>query len=234
MAHDYYPLSPLYPSLEAEYTESPSPSIWSDPTSSAPLPQSQSLTWQPTAGTYPTSIEPQGPNSNNSGSGQLDYYMCLWSDCAQTFYLESELDYHYQTAHQSFQEPAQPHLRAQPAEAELDPNWYIHTIHQPPQETLQEPLKCDICGQAIGLEKDLRRHYDTVHPSGQPFRCCCGRKTHRRDNHMRHLKKCNRDKNGSSFICNQQHEFSSKKEYLRHLRDNNAGGCKRFRGTPAS
>lgn len=89
------------------------------------------------------------------------------------------------------------------------------------------------CSSAFTSDKDRARH-EASHdgPAAAKFRCICGRKTLRRDNHTQHVHKCTRKRpRGSTYQCVMGHEFGSKTEYIAHLADRETG-CGKARGRP--
>lgn len=76
-----------------------------------------------------------------------------------------------------------------------------HTQAPSPRAEQSPQLRCDrpsrqspgtICGQSFKQTKDLDRHIRTVHARGDDptYRCSCHYKTTRKDNYMRHLRRC--------------------------------------------
>lgn len=89
------------------------------------------------------------------------------------------------------------------------------------------------CISAFTSDKDRSRH-EASHdgPAAAKYRCICGTKTLRRDNHMQHVHKCARKHpQGSTYKCVMGHEYARKADYIAHLADREAG-CGKARGRP--
>ncbi|KAK5632169.1 hypothetical protein RRF57_007883 [Xylaria bambusicola] len=87
------------------------------------------------------------------------------------------------------------------------------------------PWPCSACQNAVSftLKKDLKRHMSTVHATGQEsaYHCQCGKRCIRKDNHIRHVRTCNKDDQRlSHYICKCQMTYMEKQMYLDHVRHN--------------
>lgn len=78
-------------------------------------------------------------------------------------------------------------------------------------------------------------------PDGQKIKgrylCWCGKVDHRKDNHKRHVEKCEKN-GGNNFVCQCLFETSSKQEHKDHIRgcregSNPVGRPARSRATPS-
>jgi len=59
----------------------------------------------------------------------------------------------------------------------------------------------DSCRESFTLKKDLRRHHQTQHGDGSPYKCKCGRDTRRKDNFRRHIANCDHKPLASTLHC---------------------------------
>ncbi|GAW20951.1 hypothetical protein ANO14919_104640 [Xylariales sp. No.14919] len=81
------------------------------------------------------------------------------------------------------------------------------------------PHSCNTCPTAFKHRKDLNRHMDTVHATGQElvYRCSCGKTDIRKDNHRRHVGTCTKKRSDCPYICKCLSRYKDEEEYLSHI-----------------
>ncbi|KAI1389293.1 uncharacterized protein F4822DRAFT_195948 [Hypoxylon trugodes] len=80
---------------------------------------------------------------------------------------------------------------------------------------------CKECGREFQYDKDLARHLNTtkVHGNLQHYHCACGKgKQSRKDNHKRHVKNCEKKKQGGRYRCKCGDEDTHENDHLRHVK----------------
>lgn len=98
------------------------------------------------------------------------------------------------------------------------------------------------CDHVASSRKDLERHHKSQRHSPElyrqstvalqgTFQCACGHRAARRDNYLRHVRKC-KQCHRTSFLCANGHAHQTKEEHLRHLADTNE--CGKRLGRPPS
>ncbi|KAI1177055.1 hypothetical protein F4777DRAFT_543569 [Nemania sp. FL0916] len=101
----------------------------------------------------------------------------------------------------------------------------------PPSPGSRKPHQCSQCNASFTYKKDLKRHQRSVHPAeNQPFyRCRCGVESVRKDNYLRHVNSCKKQRY-DLYSCNCQYSCAVKQDHCRHVTM-----CKRYssqRGRP--
>lgn len=71
------------------------------------------------------------------------------------------------------------------------------------------------CSKQFSSYKDLNRHFDSLHGRSF-FRCRCGKKNARKDNHERHVIKCRRPSIGW-FYCRCGQRVEAVQDHLQHI-----------------
>ncbi|KAI0182369.1 hypothetical protein EV127DRAFT_488164 [Xylaria flabelliformis] len=107
----------------------------------------------------------------------------------------------------------------------------------PPQSPLSSatPSKPHVCALCPGtttcfkLKKDLNRHLGTVHATGyeQVYCCRCKKQGVRKDNYLRHVRRCNKERYCFYYTCKCLFVCAEKEEHLDHVTN-----CQYGLGTP--
>ncbi|KAI0543317.1 hypothetical protein F4679DRAFT_128665 [Xylaria curta] len=100
------------------------------------------------------------------------------------------------------------------------PNWYTFGSSDTMLSSNSSSVfPCEKCSSEFKYKKDLRRHFATKHRDVEDVHYCCrcGSKNPRRDNHLRHIQRCNKETR-HPFICKCGYQDDSKKQYDSHVR----------------
>ncbi|KAI0856491.1 hypothetical protein F4860DRAFT_529009 [Xylaria cubensis] len=107
----------------------------------------------------------------------------------------------------------------------------------PPQSPLSSaiPSKPHVCALCPGtttcfkLKKDLNRHLGTVHATGyeEVYCCRCKKQGVRKDNYLRHVRRCNKESHDFYYTCKCLFVCGEKEEHLDHVTN-----CQYGLGTP--
>ncbi|KAI0556219.1 hypothetical protein F4679DRAFT_521594 [Xylaria curta] len=95
-------------------------------------------------------------------------------------------------------------------------------------DILSRPYQCSSCPNrpAFSSQKDLKRHLLAKahwNDSTQFYRCCCGARSPRKDNHKTHMRICDElTPDSYSYACKCGIEQSSQDEHIKHIEDCNA------------
>lgn len=106
----------------------------------------------------------------------------------------------------------------------------IASLPTPTTPSTEKSFICEQegCSRQFGSFKDLKRHFDSLHGASF-FRCRCGKKDARKDNHKRHFTKCRLPTSGSStgrFCCRCGQKSESFDAHLIHIASwNMRSGC---------
>ncbi|KAI1737134.1 hypothetical protein F4680DRAFT_429491 [Xylaria scruposa] len=90
------------------------------------------------------------------------------------------------------------------------------------------PYQCSSCPNrpAFSSQKDLKRHLLAKahwNDSTQFYRCCCGARSPRKDNHKTHMRTCDElTPDSYSYACKCGIEQSSQDKHIKHIEDCNA------------
>ncbi|KAI3324797.1 hypothetical protein HD806DRAFT_493647 [Xylariaceae sp. AK1471] len=78
---------------------------------------------------------------------------------------------------------------------------------------------CNSCSISFELRKDLKRHRNTVHATGNEpaYSCRCGKNDNRKDNHRRHVHSCKRGPCQPHYSCKCGVIHAEKQLYLDHV-----------------
>ncbi|KAI0451126.1 hypothetical protein F5B21DRAFT_488258 [Xylaria acuta] len=80
-------------------------------------------------------------------------------------------------------------------------------------------LPCPDCSACFKQKKDLNRHKNCVHATGdEPVYCCrCGKDNVRKDNHLRHVNHCTREHCHPYYTCKCGHACEDKESHVKHV-----------------
>ncbi|TRX93428.1 hypothetical protein FHL15_005703 [Xylaria flabelliformis] len=121
----------------------------------------------------------------------------------------------------------------------LSPSWLPLSppTSLPPQSPLPSaiPSKPHVCALCPGtttcfkLKKDLNRHLGTVHATGyeEVYCCRCKKQGVRKDNYLRHVRRCNKERYCVYYTCKCFFVCAEKEEHLDHVTN-----CQYGLGTP--
>ncbi|KAI0530448.1 hypothetical protein GGR58DRAFT_524458 [Xylaria digitata] len=96
----------------------------------------------------------------------------------------------------------------------------VGTSLSPPRSL--RPHICTMCPNATTCfthKKDLNRHINTVHATGNEpiYSCRCGKLNTRKDNYLRHLRSCDKQYPYPYYLCKCPSYCTSKEEHMRHV-----------------
>ncbi|KAI0446843.1 hypothetical protein F4803DRAFT_420774 [Xylaria telfairii] len=91
------------------------------------------------------------------------------------------------------------------------------------QPSAMEPSRqhaCSMCAEAFMHRKDLLRHKNTIHATGdeETYRCRCSKTGFRKDNYLRHVGSCNRKYQYPNYTCKCHAACERRDEHIVHVK----------------